>query len=305
MKPIKIGLAIISALWAVGTAWGATEASGGTVSVSKEIAPTKPYGFHMEHKRFDILYSIMNGSTTNKLKYNWCQDVSHTGCPTGINGPVDLLSGLGQIEPIAGWYAHGFIDLSINDVSLGKYHAKDKPYMSGDKGGVTFTWETSEAKINMVLYKFLYEDGLYVDISIEPKTDIANNIKVKLLAIPSTYKLDGARFVQTQSKIFDKLPGTQSYSPKENENWLFYADSIYDGSAVAKGVGACGVVFELNCPNFVEFVIGNSIGTTLSYPADTKRIRLCFFNFLRKCNNESVGYFNSLLGKVNGHFASK
>lgn len=281
------------------------------VSVEKNVKETvinakSPH--HSGHKFLKYIYMINSGVKTYQLNYRRCQDPSHKNNKPGISrGAVDLLSGIGLQSPKGeGWYYHSFIDVVVNGISLGSYQAKNiEPILEENRGGVSFLWELPEVKVKIDFFMINQQDGFYATAEITPDTKV-KDVRVELCCFPSIIRRDGKRLVECSGHKFlqnAKEPYTLKLKP--NEFWFLYKDEKYDASGFRNGRGPCAVVFEKGAPTGAVLNVGAySVRTRINYPAATRKIKMCFFEFQKLVNTDAEKYFLKQLPLVEKNLSS-
>lgn len=280
----------------------------GEVAVERSVEESvmkADHPHHPGHKFLTHTYKLASGVGSYQVNYRRCQSPEHANNPPHVSrGAVDLLSGIGFVTPKGiGWYWHSCVDVVVNGISLGSYQASTEPILDDNRGGVRFLWELPQIRISIDFFMVSFRDGLYAVAEINPECEV-KTIRVSLCCFPSIYRRDGKRAVICGEQEFVQGTELRSFKPGTDEHWFFYKDEIYDASAPGKGRGPCAVVFDKGVATGARLnVSAYSVHTDIDYPAMTRKIKLCFFEFQSLPNPDAKEYFLRQLPLVVDEFS--
>ncbi|MEI6501579.1 MAG: hypothetical protein WCP21_11225, partial [Armatimonadota bacterium] len=268
-------------------------------SVSVAVRPMSHHSSdvppHVGHDCVNQNASLSTGAITYELQYNACWDAAH-------EKGVGFLEGyLGMTQPTsANWYAGGFLGLKINGTDLGETRLSDLWIAEqGQRGNLKFFWDTPQAGVTISLVALPNDDRLFVGITLSPKTEI-KTLDVRLLSYPSyfTYwnKRDGDRKLLTAMQTYPQADGKPLTLNPVGESWLALYDTIFD-PAKGEGDGGCAVAFVPEQLTYLGATVGSygcPVGAGIK--PDTKVIRMCFWDFNKHGNEESLAKLKASVG---------
>ncbi len=207
----------------------------------------------------------------------------------------------GRVVPIEGyigmprpsscnWYHGGFLFVSINGHDIGTTPITSMMAVeSGGRAIVDLVWEASDADVRVRFLGLPGRDYLATEISIDPKQEI-NKLELSLRCYPSFFtshhKREGARRIQTPSTLIEQ--GSRTTLPAAENWWAVYYDDVFD-VAKGEGSGPCAVLIPPGEASEVSFDPGGyAVSTSISYPPDTRTIRLAFWEFTGATNADAL-----------------
>ena len=192
-----------------------------------------------------------------------------------------------------GWYSNGFLDISVNGVSVKDYKPEISSENKGSSGIINYVWDMDAAKVKMTLTLQDGADNFSVSCALDPKKEITS-IQVRTLCIPSSFTQPADRMVVTPTR--ELSPGQEIKIEPSKEFWLVYGDKKFDRKNDPKtSDGPCALLFPPAEPSNVAILLNNyDIVTTLSYPPTTKELNLVFWPSLLKTNEEAVSILRGL-----------
>lgn len=249
---------------------------------------------HVGHDCVNQSASLDTGAITYGLQYNACWDAAHE------NGTGFLEGYIGMPQPTgANWYAGGFMGLKINGIDLGGSRMTDFWVSeSGARGNLKMFWDTPMAGVTVSFVAFPGDDRLFCGLTLNPKTEI-KSLSLRLLAYPSyfTYwnKRDGDRKLMTATETYPQAEKPVTLDPA-SQWWLALYDTIFD-PAKGEGDGGCAVAFVPEQVVSATATVG-SYGSPIQieYKPDTRVIRLCFWDFNKHGNEESLTKLKANVG---------
>ncbi len=162
------------------------------------------------------------------------------------------------------------------------YRPKERILIAGPKRGAAFSWDLPNASVDVAFVMLPMSDGLYLDLALEPKEPLEQDIEVKLIAFPCGFRRDGLRMLATAAQTYVHRKGQQPdryETPNtRTEWWWLFADKVHKDAA--RNRGPCGVLFPPGEPRNARVLLGSySITASLFYEPRTEAIRLCFVEY--------------------------
>lgn len=189
------------------------------------------------------------------------------------------------------WYAGGFLFILLDGKDIGARTRLSSMTVAqrGDRAILDLVWHDSAASVRVRFLALPGYDHLDCEVAIEPKQAL-HSVAVRLNCYPSFFTAhhhrQGARRVQTSGKLLEQ--GQRATLPARENWWAVYYDEVFD-VARGEGEGPCAVLLEPGVAEQVTFNVGDyAVGTQVSYPASTHRIRLAFWDFHGKTNAEAL-----------------
>jgi hypothetical protein len=277
--------AVMLCLLLVIAAWAAEPAVTVTVrDMSHHKSDVAP---HVGHDTVSQTATLNTGVITYGLMYNACWDAAHE------NGTGFLEGYLGMPQPTsANWYQGGFMGLKINGVDIGATRMSEIWVSEqGQRGNLKLLWDTPMAGVTVSFVCLPGDDRLLCGITLNPKTEI-KSLSLRLLAYPSyfTYwnKRDGDRKLMTATQTYPQADGKPVSLTPADQWWLALYDTIFD-PAKGEGDGGCAMAYVPEQVTAVKATVGSyGCPIEMEYKPDTKVIRLCFWDFNKRGNEESL-----------------
>lgn len=250
---------------------------------------------HVGHDGVSQSGSLNTGSVTYTLQYNACWDQAHgTGSGTfegylGMPGPSS-----------ANWYHSGFLGLKINGLDLGATRLSDFWVAErGSRGSLKLYWDTPQAGVTVSFVALPGDDRLFCGIALNPRTEI-RSLSLRLTSYPSyfTYwnKRDGDRKLTTALATYSQQDGKQLALQPSQEPWLALYDTVFD-PAKGEGDGGCAVALLPEQVTALRATVGSyACPLELDYRPETRLIRLCFWDFNKHGNAESLAKLKGAAG---------
>ncbi|OGV52754.1 MAG: hypothetical protein A2017_15055 [Lentisphaerae bacterium GWF2_44_16] len=219
---------------------------------------------------------------------------------------IDDHCGIGLWEPtICNWSCYDFFKIIINGKPITLENEpiwKTRKDTNGN-GIVTFTWDTNEAKAEVIFSMKPEDDKLFLECLITPKINI-NSIQVLLRNYPSFYAKKGQagkRWALTNTKgeedSGDKKKTFSLNLPQDY--WIFFADKVFDVETDTRAKGPSGVMFYPEEVTGVQIGLDNYMANTatITYPSDTRKFHLIFWEFPGTNNKTALTYLKAQADK--------
>jgi len=249
---------------------------------------------HKGHDAVSQEARLSNEAITYGFLYNSCWDASHG--PAGADGSAYL----GMSQPTsANWYQGGFLRLKINGEDLGLARLSDWWVAEeGRRAAVKMVFDHPRAGVLVSALLYPADDRLFVVIGLTPKADITS-LDLALLSYPSyfTYwnKRDGDRKGLTAIQTYPQADGKRQQLNPAAQWWTAFYDTIFD-PARGEGDGGCAVAFVPDQVSAAEIVVGSYACTMdLKLKPDVRQIRLCFWDFHKRPNEEALTKLSATL----------
>jgi len=202
--------------------------------------------------------------------------------PQPTSGAVEIMSGIGLERPLeSGWYWRGFFNVLIDGVSLGSCRPEERLVVDGPRRGAAFRWSMPKASVDVTFGMLPMQDGLHLDISVDPKAALERDIEVQLIGFPCGFHRDGVRTLTTAVAVYrgnNDARGRHEAPDVETEWWWLFGDDVY--REAARNRGACAVLFPPGEPRKADVLLGEySVTASLFYVPGTKAIRLCLLEY--------------------------
>jgi len=285
---------VITALVLALPALAQTDMPAATARVAPAGHTTATDEAHKGHDSVVQSASLSNDLITYGLLYNSCWDASHG--PGGAEGSAIL----GMPQPSsANWYHGGFFGLKINGEDLGSARLGDWWVAeTGRRAGLKMHFPHARADVLISEILYANDDRLFVTIGLQPKGDIAA-LDLSLICYPSyfTYwnKRDGDRKAMTATETYPQADGKKLAPNPATQWWAAFYDTIFD-PAKGEGDGGCAVAFLPEQVSAAEMVVGSYACTLdLKVKPDTRVIRLCFWDFNKRPNEEALAKLTAAL----------
>jgi len=250
---------------------------------------------HVGHDCVNQQASLNTGAITYGLQYSACWDKAHE------TGSGFLEGYLGMPQPSsANWYAGGFLGLKINGVDIGATRLSDLWIAEqGQRGNLKFFWDTPQAGVTISLVALPGDDRLFAGVVIHPKTEI-KSLSLRLLSYPSYFtswnKRDGDRKIMTATQTYPQADGKPLTLNPSSQWWLAVYDTIFDPDK-GEGDGGAAVAFVPEQVTALTATVGSyACPLELEYKPDTRVIRLCFWDFNKHGNEESLTKLKATVG---------
>ncbi|NSW56109.1 MAG: hypothetical protein HPY44_08850 [Armatimonadetes bacterium] len=193
------------------------------------------------------------------------------------------------------WYHSGFLFVRINGDDVGNVPLSSMTVSeAGPRAIVDLVWHHPAADVRV---RFLGEpdaDHLKCEIAIDPLTQITS-VSVETRCYPSFFtahhKREGARRIQTPTLLVRE--NEPRSGPAAENWWSVYYDEVFD---VAKGEGAgpCAMMFLPEQALEAHFAPGGyGVATRITYPPETRSIRLAFWEFPNFPNAQALNDFRA------------
>ncbi|MCE5240427.1 hypothetical protein LLH23_18360 [bacterium] len=242
---------------------------------------------HQGHDAVSQEARLSNDTITYGLLYNSCWDPSHG--PGGADGSAYL----GMPQPSStNWYHGGFLRLKISGDDLGVVRLGDW-WVSEEGPRAAVKMHFDHPRAHVLISALLYPDDgrLFVTLGLSPKTKITA-LDLSLICYPSyfTYwnKRNGDRKALTATQTYPQADGKKITLDPAAQWWTAFTDTIFD-PARGEGDGGCAVAFVPDQVSGVEMVAGSYACTMdLKVKPDTRQIRLCFWDFNKRPNQEAL-----------------
>ena len=286
-------LAVTAAL-GLGAAHAQAQESSSQVAVQDsgpQYSRGRPPG-HEGHKWENRNITLDSGAIRYTLKYSACVDPSHPASRAFEEGYI------GMPAPTAcNWYHSGFMFISINGQEVGICPMVDMRITEGGaRGGFHMVWDTPEATVRL---QFLLQAGAnHLDSNLTwfPKPGkTVSAVALRLVCYPSYFTAwnhrQGDRHLITP-RLDKREPETVELDPVK-DTYLYYPDSIFD-VAKGEGEGPCAMML---LPEEIKAgrvsIGGYAVTTYLQVAPEAKRVRLAFWDFAGKTNEEAVAYLKA------------
>jgi hypothetical protein len=159
--------------------------------------------------------------------------------------------------------------------------------MEDDRGYTDLVWHHELADVRARFIGIAGKTALYCAITVEPAAPL-ETLTVRARCYPSFFtshhNRTGARRIQTPATLVEQGQNT-SFDASANW-WLCYYDEVFD---VAKGEGS-GPCAMLILPDQAGTIAckpgGYAVGTEIQYPPETTTIRLAFWDFKGRHNQD-------------------
>jgi len=204
---------------------------------------------------------------------------------------------LGMPEPSSSnWYHGGFVFVLVNGQDIGRRTPLSSMTVSERtrRAMVDLVWHDPLADVRVRFLGLPGRDHLLCEIALDPKEPI-HAVELHLACYPSYFtswnKRDGARRIRTPSTLVEQ--GRPVTLPAAKNWWGVYYDEVFD-VAKGEGEGPCAMLLLPEEATQIAFNPGSyGVTTRVSYPAQTRRMRLAFWDFHAQANAPSLARLQS------------
>ncbi|MFP4250039.1 MAG: hypothetical protein ACLFU7_10300 [Armatimonadota bacterium] len=187
------------------------------------------------------------------------------------------------------WYHSGFLFIRINGRDVPIPASSMMAVESGERAIMDLVWHHEDADVRARFFGLPGEDWLGCEIAIDPTGEI-EQLGVNLRCYPSFFtshhKREGARRIQTPSALVEE--GTPAEGPLGDHWWGVYYDEVFD-VARGEGEGPCAMLAVPVEGATVSFDPGGyAVGTSMSFPPETRTIRLAFWDLKGTTNEDAL-----------------
>jgi len=241
-------------------------------------------GVHHGHRIASFPARLQGGAFPYGLSYRLCYDCAKAkalaawpregGIGIGLNG--------------AGWYSGGFIDLRINEQSIGPWKADLEYRRYPDREVVECVWKADVADATLLFTLMRGDDKLLLTGRIRPKGDIYA-ISVRLSCYPNGFQEPRDRWFRTAQRE-QRRDATVTLGP--GEFWVFYYDKMLDPAVHKRTGGPCALAFAPSEAYPVTVRVGSYvITTTLEIDPDLGEFHVGLWQCPRMANAEAFDRF--------------
>ncbi len=182
------------------------------------------------------------GRMCRVLRYTCCNDPKHA--KSGCKIHTFSLAGIGMSD--VAWHINGFIDVVLDEESLGSYLAKIETSNDGHTGRINYFWELPNADVQMSFTAGYGDEQLALEVKLIPKVEISVK-KILFLCYPSSLGLESGdvrrdRWCLTPSKNLRNWSNNSWEALSPEDFWLLYYDKYFD-LAERKCAGPCALLY--------------------------------------------------------------
>ncbi|MGD9495544.1 MAG: hypothetical protein AB7Y46_04440 [Armatimonadota bacterium] len=222
---------------------------------------------------------------TYTIAWKACVDPAHGGQVAPIEGYI------GMPRPCScNWYHSGFLFIRLNGRDIGTTPLSSMTAVErGERAILDLVWHDEAANVRARFVGLPAHDCLLCEVAIEPVQAITS-VGIELRCYPSFFtswhKRDGARRIRTPSQLVEQGPTVRG--PLADNWWAVYYDEVFD-VAKGEGEGPCSMLVLPTEGAEVLFAPGDyAVTTTLSFPPDTRRVRMAFWDHKGMTNAAAV-----------------
>ncbi len=295
---LTVGIVLASAITACGQA-DAPAAPTATVDLGAASehpltdAPHQGLVLHEQEADFHL-------ATTYGIRYTVAVDKAHPETVRPVEGYI------GMPRPTAcNWYHSGFLFILLNGRDIGSTPLSSMAVAeSGPRAICDLVWHDVLADVRVRFLGLPDSDHLCCEISFDPKQEI-RSLAIRLNCYPSYFTAwnhrDGARRVQTPAALVEQ--GKSATLPAKDNWWGLYYDEVFD-VAKGEGEGPCGLMLMPQEAQEITLQPGDyAVGTTLTYPPQTRRLRLAFWDFAGRTNAQALSRMRKDAGALRQELA--
>lgn len=228
---------------------------------------------------------LSTGEVAYGIAYKACVDPAHG------DQVVPLEGYLGMPQPCScNWYHSGFLFISLNGRDIGTTPLSSMMATeTGQRGILDMVWHDQAADVRVRFVALPGADWLGCEVAIDPTVE-TTSVEIGLRCYPSFFTAwhnrDGARRIQTPSQLIEQ--GDDVTIPVAENWWGVYYDEIFD-VAKGEGSGPCAMLVLPDDASDVRFAPGSyAVSTTITCPADARRVRLAFWDLKGMTNEEAL-----------------
>lgn len=289
-------LTLAAAAWAVTPAEFLAGPQGTPVAERVEQGETFVIegGMHAGHRSVRWPALTLAGTTPQyRLNYNVCLErAAHPGA-------VDLWpreggTGVGLSGPTsANFYSGGFLDLLIDDVSVGPWQAAIERLQWPTAVGYRFTWRPPQVEAVVEFIGMQGADHVLLRGRVQAQRFV-DTITVTTRCFPSAFAEPRERAVVTGEGEFG-VDSTVNLGPEAP--WVFFLDRRYDEAVLpAESSGPCALLFDPEQIRRAQVQVGNyQITTTLELQAGQTEFGLALWEFANVSNAEALARFRRVV----------
>lgn len=255
---------------------------------------------HRGHTAIARSASILLGARDYEIKYTACTDKSHAPGVAPVEGY------LGMPRPCScNWYHGGFFCLAINGRDIGTTPLSSMTVAErGERAILDLVWHARPADVRVRFLGLPGHDGLFCRVELDPNEPI-RSVEVRLSCYPSYFtshnQRHGARRIRTPAAVVEE--GKTATLPARANWWALYYDEVFD-TARGEGEGPCAMLMLPGQAEETSFKPGGyGVGTTIRYPAGTRRLDLIFWDFKGMTNAEALARMQSGAAKARDELA--
>jgi hypothetical protein len=269
---------VLTTVLVAGVAAGG-RAQEGERSVAVSLAPPAERRLtsaeHPDHLFREQVATFGLRGGTYRIAYKACVDPAHGGKAAPIEGYV------GMPAPCScNWYHSGFLFVRLNGRDIGTTPLSSMMVVeSGERAILDLVWRDEAANVRARFVGLPGMDCLLCEVAIEPIQEITA-VGIDLRCYPSYFTSfhhrDGARRIQTPSALVEQ--GQDVTVPLTENWWAVYYDEIFD-VAKGEGEGPCSMLIAAPTEGQIRFAPGGyAVGTNISLPAETRTVRMAFWD---------------------------
>ncbi|MGC9317242.1 MAG: hypothetical protein ACP5KN_04310 [Armatimonadota bacterium] len=266
-----------------------------TAEVQAPTERRREGGEHHGHLFREQHAILSTGEVAYGIAYKACVDPAHGDQVVPLEGYI------GMPRPCScNWYHSGFLFISLNGRDIGTTPLSSMMATeTGQRGIVDMVWHDRAADVRARFFALPGADWLGCEVAIDPAGEVAS-VEVGLRCYPSFFtswhNRDGARRIQTPSQLIEQ--GNDVTLPPAESWWGVYYDEIFD-VAKGEGEGPCAMLVVPDDASQVRFAPGSyAVNTTITCPADARRVRLAFWDLKGMTNEEALAQVRAEVNEV-------
>lgn len=248
----------------------------------RHLSPTR--ADHPGHLFREQIATFGLAGSTYRIAYKACVDPAHEGKVAPLEGYV------GMPAPCScNWYHSGFLFIRLNGRDIGTTPLSSMLVAeTGERAILDLVWRDEAANVRARFVGLPGLDCLLCEVAIEPLQEITS-VGIDLRCYPSFFtsyhKRDGARRIQTPGLLVEQ--GQDVTVPVAENWWAVYYDEIFD-VAKGEGEGPCSMLIS-SSEGDIRFTPGSyAVGTSISLPADTRVVRMAFWEHRGMTNADAL-----------------
>ena len=252
-------------------------------------------GDHPNHLFREQTATFDLGDLTYAIGYKACVDEAHGDQVAPLEGY------LGMPRPCScNWYHGGFLAVIVNGHDIGTTRLSSMMVVeNGARAVLDMVWHDPLADVRVRIVGLPGADHLICDIALDPRQEI-ESVALALRCYPSYFTSyhhrDGARRIQTPAELVEQ--GQNVTLPAAENWWALYYDEIFD-VALGEGEGPCALLIPSDEATEVRFAPGGySVETAITYPPDTRQMRLAVWDFKGVTNADALARMRACADEV-------